>query len=387
MDKPDSVVLAPRSMAIIFGSNLADAAVSTAPPWPQTLGGVQLRLVPDSCYDASCELIAGLTYVSPTQINFVVPDASATNSFGDPIPINTRVVLVVDGQRYDDRTRILSGPGRVYIGSSWDAVDFAVFGVGYDCLFSFSQSDPGACGLSWSQGQHRGMLAAATDTSGQLITTKNPIHQGQIFTLWATGLAHGTLTGVFFGVAQNGHDLSYSSEMPYMAASWAGESPQYVGLDQINVQFPVCMNPPATSQKQYDMFLKFEGQVTTPWSTTHVVGNDIRVYVPFIVNQGDPDCSWAMSLSSSQNPSAALQSVTFRASVTYSPFAGPPTGKVTFMDGSAILGSAALTYSAGGAAQFSTSGLSVGSHSIWAEYSDDSNNARATSTTLVQVVR
>jgi subtilisin family serine protease len=85
------------------------------------------------------------------------------------------------------------------------------------------------------------------------------------------------------------------------------------------------------------------------------------------------------SLSSSPNPSTVGQSVTFTATV--SPAAA--TGLVTFSDGSTTLGSANLI---SGKASFSTSSLSVGSHTIKATYSGDTNVIGSTSPTITQVV-
>lgn len=74
---------APGTLATIFGTNLADKAVSTAPPWPSILGGVQVHLIigiSTPCATANppttlvCEIPVDLLYVSPTQINFLVPD-------------------------------------------------------------------------------------------------------------------------------------------------------------------------------------------------------------------------------------------------------------------------------------------------------------------------
>jgi len=87
------------------------------------------------------------------------------------------------------------------------------------------------------------------------------------------------------------------------------------------------------------------------------------------------------TVSSSGNPSAVGQTVTFTATV-----AGliiTPTGIVTFMDGGTTLGTGALT---GNQAVFSTSALVGGGHSITAIYSGDSIYASSTSAPLTQSV-
>jgi len=45
---PVAVQHAPRSIATIFGTNLADSVVSTAPPWKTALGGTEVHFVVDT---------------------------------------------------------------------------------------------------------------------------------------------------------------------------------------------------------------------------------------------------------------------------------------------------------------------------------------------------
>ena len=69
-----SNAVAPDSLASLYGSNLAaTAAQAVSQPLPLTLGGVTLT-VTDS---AGISRIAPLHYVSPTQINLLVPDGTA----------------------------------------------------------------------------------------------------------------------------------------------------------------------------------------------------------------------------------------------------------------------------------------------------------------------
>jgi autotransporter-associated beta strand protein len=91
------------------------------------------------------------------------------------------------------------------------------------------------------------------------------------------------------------------------------------------------------------------------------------------------------AVASSTNPSVFGQSVTFTATVTSSaPGSGTPTGTVTFMDGSTTLGTGTLDGL--GVTTFSTSALSIGSHSITAVYGGDTNFTTSTSSTLSQAV-
>jgi hypothetical protein len=89
------------------------------------------------------------------------------------------------------------------------------------------------------------------------------------------------------------------------------------------------------------------------------------------------------TLSSSPNPSAHGQAVTFTATVTSSVGAPPDGETVKFMKGKTILGTGTL---GSGSASFTTSTLPVASNAITAVYAGDSNFAPSTSTVVKQVV-
>jgi hypothetical protein len=92
--------------------------------------------------------------------------------------------------------------------------------------------------------------------------------------------------------------------------------------------------------------------------------------------------STTTTVSSSLNPSTYGQAVTFTASVQ-APQGINPFGTVTFMDGSATLGSAVLS---NGSAQLTLSGLAAGSRSITAAYGGNTYLTGSTSTALAQSV-
>ncbi len=87
------------------------------------------------------------------------------------------------------------------------------------------------------------------------------------------------------------------------------------------------------------------------------------------------------SLSSTPNPSVVGQSVTFTATVAAG--SGSPGGSVSFLDGGTTLGTVAL---ASATATFTTSSLSIASHSIAAVYAGDTNFAGSSSSALTQNV-
>ena len=96
-----------------------------------------------------------------------------------------------------------------------------------------------------------------------------------------------------------------------------------------------------------------------------------------------PATATMTTLSSSLNPSAYGQAVTFTATVT-STAGSPPDGEtVSFMQGTTVLGTGALS---GGSATFTTSTLAVGTTAVDAVYAGDSNFAGSTSNVVNQVV-
>lgn len=93
----------------------------------------------------------------------------------------------------------------------------------------------------------------------------------------------------------------------------------------------------------------------------------------------------ATTLSSSSANVPYGTSVTFTATVAVvAPGAGAPTGTVTFWDGGTQLATAALN--AAGQATFTTSNLTVATHTITAVYSGDTNFVTSTSAALSQSV-
>ncbi|HET6168554.1 MAG TPA: Ig-like domain-containing protein, partial [Terracidiphilus sp.] len=95
----------------------------------------------------------------------------------------------------------------------------------------------------------------------------------------------------------------------------------------------------------------------------------------------EPDAT-IVSLVSSADPSISGQSVAFTAAVSAA--YATPSGTVTFMDGSTVLGAAPLN--AEGVANFNTSSLSPGSHAVTASYSGDAGSSPSVSTALAQTV-
>jgi hypothetical protein len=121
--------------------------------------------------------------------------------------------------------------------------------------------------------------------------------------------------------------------------------------------------------------------LTASYTGTGNFANSTSAAVALTVNRA----ATAVTLTSSANPAAAGQSVTFTAAVSVlAPGAGVPTGTVTFMDGNVVLGTAAVIPSVG-TARFTTSFAAAGGHVITAVYSGDVNIAGSSQTLTEQV--
>ena len=151
----------------------------------------------------------------------------------------------------------------------------------------------------------------------------------------------------------------------------------YAGTANIDVD-PLFNNLPS------DLHLKpgspCQGAGTVSGSPTTTIDGYTRPTPPSIgAYELSPPAATSTALTSNLNPSAFGQSVTLTATVT----GGSPTGAVTFtVDG----GNPTTLTLSGGKASFSTSSLSVGSHTVTAVYGGDMGSAGSTSGSLTQTV-
>ena len=117
-----------------------------------------------------------------------------------------------------------------------------------------------------------------------------------------------------------------------------------------------------------------------PGADPNFNGSTSSPAIPQVVNKANT----ATTLTSSASPSVSGQIVTFTATVTpVAPATGTPTGMVTFLDGSTLLGTATLST---GVATLSINTLGVVSHSITAQYGGDANNISSSAAALTQQV-
>jgi hypothetical protein len=123
-----------------------------------------------------------------------------------------------------------------------------------------------------------------------------------------------------------------------------------------------------------------DGPTFIPASTLYSDLTTASDHLPVVADYTSP--ATATALSSSIDPSASGQSVTFTAVVTGG--TSTPTGTVTFKDGPTTLGTVPLN--ANGGATFATSALAVGTHTVTAVYAGDAAHVGSTSPAVSQVV-
>lgn len=118
--------------------------------------------------------------------------------------------------------------------------------------------------------------------------------------------------------------------------------------------------------------------ITAAYAGTSNDTGSTSAALPFSVIQA----TTSVALASSSPTVQVTSPVTFTATVSGN--GGIPTGNVTFMDGANTLG--AMPVNGSGVATYTTSSLTVGTHSITAVYASDANDAGSTSTALTQMV-
>jgi uncharacterized protein (TIGR03437 family) len=182
---PTFAVVSPRAVApgafiSIYGRDLAAAAVEAgAQPYPTTLGGVEVRIGNESL---------PLNYVGPTQINAIMPE-SVTG-------LQTLTVINSAGRH---SVRVL-----------------------------IERTAPAAHAV------------AANALTGARVTAEAPIREGEYLSVYLTGLGQ---------TERRADGLDWAREVPTVqigngncALLYAGRSPGYAGLDQINCQVPANLN-------------------------------------------------------------------------------------------------------------------------------------------------
>ena len=193
-----------------------------------------------------------------------------------------------------------------------------------------------------------GVLLNKPTTNTALTSSLNPSIYGQKVTWTATVTSSGSITPT--GKVQ---------------FTWSGYT---IGSATLNSSGVATLTKSNLNADSYPLTAVYSGDVNNLRSTSA------------IVNQVVTETTSAAKITSTPNPSTLGRAVTFAATIT-SPTV-TPTGPVTFMVGTKILGTAQLS---GGKAKFTISTLAVGSTKVTATYYGDSNIAKS-SASVTQTV-
>jgi uncharacterized protein (TIGR03437 family) len=197
---PDAI--APGSIATILAAGLSDRAfAASSPDLTTSLGGTSVD-VTDS---AGVTRAAGLYYVGPSQINFLIPDASATGA---------ATVMVTQGS-----TTVLSLATTI---SSVAPALYSIDGTGTGA----------AAGFLYTVDSNNNTTIQPLFACGSAGCTTNPVDVGNaqlaFLALFGTGIRHAS------------SHSSVTATIGGLPATiiYAGPQNTYPGLDQVNVQVP-----------------------------------------------------------------------------------------------------------------------------------------------------
>src|SRR5260370_597571 len=218
-----STAVAPDSIASLYGSNLAGTtAQANAVRLPLSLGGISLTIT-----DATgAQLQAPLIYVSPSQINFIVPAGTATGAATFTV-MNGGTNTSVTGNVQTVAPTLFSMNGN---GS----------GVAAATAFRTQAGNPGISSPV--------TVFTCTGSTCSSVPIDVGLDTPVYLTLYGTGIrARGSLSNVKVTI----HGIS----VPVL---YAGAQPTFTGLDQVNVALTLNLRGSGES----DVALTMDGQTS-----------------------------------------------------------------------------------------------------------------------------
>ena len=188
--------------------------------------------------------------------------------------------------------------------------------------------------------------------------------------------------------------LCYDTVPPVATASVTGT---LVGSEYENLALVTLAatdsGAPSTGSGVANIYFQANGGTLTTYSSSFLLGkngvNTVKYYAVDVAGNVESAKTLTFGitnttntvLSASPNPVGSGKAVKFTATVSAT--SGTPTGSVTFKDGATVLGTAAL---AGGVANFSTSKLTSGNHSITASFLGSTYFVASASGALTEIV-
>jgi Pro-kumamolisin, activation domain/Bacterial Ig-like domain (group 3) len=281
------------------------------------------------------------------------------------------------------------------VSNGYPGTGIAGYTQGWDSIPSdpHSEANPGSGNSFYSGPQHVNSGFGCTDLTNALCSG-GPVSQG-----WHTVYVMGwNNMGLNSGVNTYG-PIGYDTIAPVTTGKVTGtlDGSYYKNTATVTL---TAYDPGYTSSPQTGSGVKS--------TVFQVNGGTLTTYTaPFVVNVDGPDTvafyskdnagnvgstqtlSFAItsttstSLHGSANPTDVGQAVTFTATVT-SAATGTPTGSVTFKNGATVLGTVALS---GGVANFTTSTLAAGTHSITGDFLGSTYFVASNSSALSHVVK
>ena len=201
-------VVAPDSWVVAFGTGLAGATATATPDaggqWPTVLGGTTVQVNGQA---------AELYYVSPAQINFLVPDGT---TFGS---LSVVITDVASGATKTSTVTVQNTAVGVFTGNS-------------------SGAGPGAIlnGVTYAPAP---FLVETPQNGGTDLRTRLAVYCTGL--RYAGNPAHNpAVTNVASSVTAQGQDPAGN---PYsFTVEYAGAAPGYPGLDQVNIVLPAQLD-------------------------------------------------------------------------------------------------------------------------------------------------
>lgn len=282
--------VSPESLATIFGKNLSVGEFTAAVlPLPTKLGETevfscvyQYAFAKECPGGQPCCVQAELLYVGPNQINLRMP----TSTLGE-------------SERRDIVVRVSGNAVKSQSSAYVDRAAPGIFEMGWDCGIDPRWPDTSPCGVSWTKrGEKQVKRGAITDQAGNLVTSNNPARMSQYYTLWFTGLGKitngktvGTVNLVLYDIPVYGDPGQ--SYRQWATVTWAGHSPQFPGLDQINFKLPDWLMggkpewngyPPMHPCGDYNLELTLLVAISS-------YGSENVVRIPVSIKSGDVPCA------------------------------------------------------------------------------------------------
>jgi uncharacterized protein (TIGR03437 family) len=198
--------VAPGSFGTMYGSNLASSTTSaTALPLPTTLGGVTLSLT-----DATgAQFPAELSFVSPTQINFVIPSDAA---------LGTATFTATNGSTSQTTTALIQNVAPAL---------FSMNGTGSGVAAATAIEVPSA----QPQQQISVTVFQCTASACAPIPINVSVSGTIYLSLYGTGIRNRSSLA-------NMQATINGTSVPVL---YAGLQPTYPGLDQVNVSLPASL--------------------------------------------------------------------------------------------------------------------------------------------------